>query len=385
MIIYKPEVVQINNTAMLQAKFEIENKQDSLWFSVPLAYEQYLLQERADSFLVGLLPLAMERGEDICLKAPVSEKLYYTITTYLMGALCVALPHLNRISIRAETLMPNPVETANAVGTGFSGGVDSFHTIYEHLHRACPPSFRLTHFTFHNVGSHGDFGGQEARDLFQKRIQLIRPFAEEQHIDIIEIDSNLSEVLKMNYVQTHTLRNVAAVLTMQKLFRYYYYSSGRQFKDFELKTKVAGSYDLLSLTMLSTESLSFFSSGANYSRVEKTRHITEYEPTHRYLNVCAGGSSANCSRCEKCLRSMLTLEVQGKLDLYHHVFDLHVYRQEKTKYIAKVLADVKKDAYAAEIYNEMRKHAFPISASSYLIMPYYKIKHRLKRLIMQGK
>lgn len=100
----------------------------------------------------------------------------------------------------------------------------------------------------------GDF----ARKVFLDRLELVRPFAEEANIPIIAVDSNINEILLMNHQQTHTVRDVACVLNLQKLFRNYYYASAYRFDHFMLNQHATADYDLLLLSMLSTESTTFF-------------------------------------------------------------------------------------------------------------------------------
>ncbi|APC49676.1 hypothetical protein BME96_16420 [Virgibacillus halodenitrificans] len=376
--IHPPTLIKTNDHVRIQATFETEAGNKELWFSVPNTYSAYLLEDRGDAFLVGLLLLAMKNGWDIKINCPISERLYYTLTNYLIKALHLAMPHLKEINLFPKELDSSQVEQANGVGTGFSGGVDSFFTIYEHHHSTCPESFRLTHFVYHNVGSHGDFGGDATRTLFQKRLELVKPFAEEVQLPLIEIDSNISEILQMDYVPTHTIRNAAAILVLQGLFRYYYYSSGRQFKDFELSPTIGASYDILSLNMLSTESLDFFSAGSAFSRFEKTEAITNYEPTYRHLNVCTS-NAANCSVCPKCLRTQLTLEATGKLEFYKEVFDLSKYKNARTAYLAEVLATMHHDDYAAEIIKELRVRGIEIPTAAYFRAPLLRSMHSLKQ------
>lgn len=377
-IIHKPELITEKDTVIIRSLFEMEDSREYLWFSVAKEHQDYLTYRRGDAFLVGILLLAMEKGHDIQLNFPVSERLYYTLTTYLIKALSLAISSLTEISIIHGGLDSTPIENAGAVGTGFSGGVDSFCTVYEHLHENCPESLKLTHFTFHNVGSHGDFGGEDSRKLFKERLKLVKPFADEKGIDIISVDSNLSEILTMDYIPTHTIRNAAVILLMQKLFRYYYYSSGYEFTEFAISPKLpSASYDILSLNMLSTESLTFFSAGASYNRFEKTKMIANYEPTYRYLNVCTSGSSTNCSACSKCLRTMLTFEVLGKLEKYKQTFDLKKHKKLRPRFIGKVLGTHKSDRFLEEIYQEMKKDTFTIPTRSFLLAPLYWVKSKM--------
>jgi hypothetical protein len=54
--------------------------------------------------------------------------------------------------------------------------------------------------------------------------------------------------------------------------------------------------------------------GAAYSRCEKTEYVSRSAVALRNLHVCfRAGSDHNCGACEKCLRTMATLDVLGKL------------------------------------------------------------------------
>lgn len=57
----------------------------------------------------------------------------------------------------------------------------------------------------------------------------------------------------------------------------------------------------------------FEHSGAAYNRLEKHRVIADHPELLRYLSVCEQGPQAgakiNCGKCQKCLRSMITLDL----------------------------------------------------------------------------
>ncbi|PAE44290.1 hypothetical protein, partial [Bacillus sp. 7884-1] len=42
--------------------------------------------------------------------------------------------------------------------------------------------------------------------------------AEELGKELIVVDSNINDVLKMSFVRTHTMRNISTLLVFQKLF-----------------------------------------------------------------------------------------------------------------------------------------------------------------------
>lgn len=370
--IHHPEIVETNVGAKLQAAFEVDGKREILWYEVESKYQEYLTVERSDAFVVGLFLLAFEKGYDIHVLGSISERLYYTLNMYLLP-LTAEVRSFKSIKIHCDNIESEPLPTAGGVGTGLSCGVDSFSTIASHLSEDCPDDFKITHFTFYNVGSNGMLGGEKARSLFKKRLEVVKACAEEIGKDLITIDSNLSEVLQMNFYETHSYRNVSATLVLQKLFGVYYYSSAYALKYFELKPKSCGHYDIFNMNMLSTGSTEFFSTNPYETRVDKTRLISEYKPAAKHLNVCTV-SSDNCGGCEKCVRTLLTLEIQGKFNEFSPVFNLDNYNKRREKYIAKILSYKESDDYMKEIYDEMVSLDFKIPTYSRLAANYLRLR-----------
>lgn len=362
--IHPPEIVEREDVTILQAKFECGNIKDILWFSTTNEFGCYLCHERGDAFLVAMLLYAMKRGEDIHILVPISERLYYTLTKHFVKVIADMFPGYRRIKIICD-IDAGHVENAGGVGTGLSCGVDSFCTVIEHTDESCPPNYKLTHLTFFNVGASGDYGGEHARDLFHQRIEAVRPCADELQLPLVTLDSNINEIMDMDFVPTHTYRNVAAVLSLQKLFRIYYYSSGYSLRQFELNHSDSSHYDVYALDMLSTNDTKFYSSGEIFSRVEKTDIVSTCPLSYEYLNVCVAAET-NCSRCHKCQRTLLTLDLLGKLDLYDKVFDLDDYRMYRSKYFGLVLGEWKNDLMKQEIYHAIKRENFHIPFGAYL-------------------
>lgn len=340
----------------LQATFEVDGNKDVLWYEVEKKYAKYLTNERADAFIVGLLWYALKHQHDILVLSPMSERLYYTINKYL-APLMAEIWGYKTIRVLCESLSSKPISNANAVGTGLSCGIDSLSTICEHMKDDVPNGNKITHFTFFNVGSHKDFGGEAAVRVFKNRLKNVKACADELGKELITVDSNLSDLLQMGFALTNTQRTISAVLALQKLFKTYYQSSGIHIQDFKLTKKDPACYDIFNLNMLSTENISLFSSCTNYTRVEKTRMVANFEPSYKYLNVCEK-ATFNCGVCSKCLRTLLTLEIIGAIDKYKSIFNVDAYLKKRAKYIAKVKANHHKNHFFKEIYDEMIRTKF---------------------------
>lgn len=353
--IFRPQISETNTAVRLQAVFEINGNKNILWYETEKEYGNFLTYERADAFVVGLLWYALKKKHDIHVLAPISERLYYSINKYISPVM--AQMHGYKVRVYSEELISEPLPSAGAVGTGLSCGIDSFSTILEHMKDDVPENYKITHFTFFNVGSHKSFGGKKAFDLFTARTNFVKACADELGKALITVDSNLSDILKMWFGPTNTFRSVSGVLALQKLFKTYYYSSAVHIKDFKLTKGDSASYDIFNLPMLSTESTTLFSSCTDLTRVEKTRKVADFPLSEKYLNVCFN-QAFNCGGCAKCLRTLLTLELIGALDKYKALFNLDNYYKKRRKYIAFIRKNYRKDSLYQEIYDEMLRIKF---------------------------
>lgn len=318
----------------LQAEIEQDGVSHIVWAEVDNKYTEYLCYERSDAFVIGLLHYAMKHNHDIVCEAPMGEYLYYQITTYLVDAISKGSPQMHAIHIKAD-VDSEKLPCACKIGTGISCGIDSLHVL------ACQSGTSLkrhniTHLAFNNVGSHGE--GERAKNLFTERRKQAESFCEEYGFELTEVNSNIMDEFEQDHFITHTFTSMFAVFCLQKLYSIYYYASGRQFADFSLNdtNRDCSYYDLLLAEAFSTENMKIYSEGGTLSRLEKTRNVIEYPPSYKYLNVCTR-TADNCNRCEKCTRTLLALDVLGKLDCYKNVFDIEYYRKHKQKYLKTLL------------------------------------------------
>jgi len=389
LIIHKPEIEYLDDgNAKLKAVFEIGNEKKEMWYSTTPEYAQYFCHERGDAFVIPLLFYAMKCNLPVKMEVPISERLYYTITNYIMKAMVHVFKEWHEVSLDCPVIS-EPLLNAGAVGTGLSCGIDSFSTVAEHISERQPKSYRLTHFTFFNVGGHSPFAWTEyekTQELFRQRTDRVRRCAAEIGLPIIVVDSNMEEILEKPFASTHTFRNISAVLALQKLFKTYYYSSGDPVYRFNFNRDYSCDYDIFSLHMLSTENLNLFVSGSFYTRLEKAAIVTSFPVSYKYLNVCPYGND-NCSLCEKCLEAMLTLEILGKLDLYKDVFNLDLYRKNRDFFIGGVISRIGKDGCYQNIYDAMKKNGLTLKSLSYYYLAYfwYRVRNKLTGMMRENK
>lgn len=342
MIINSQRITESDDNVIVEALIEYSNKKEKLWFSLPKDYKQYITQPNLDGFLVGLLPLAMKLGEDIEVKGAISKKLYFNLTNYLMVITQVVLPYLKKVNITVEYLNENKIsEDTKGVVAGFSAGIDSFSTLSDYYLNNKIDGYKITHLIFNNVGSNGEWESIQSRKLFNSRYESIKDLPMHYKIPFLKVDSNLSDLLKMEFLHTSLINNASVILLLQKLFSKYYISSGHHYKDTSCKPV----YDIaiaesMIVHLLSTETTECICAGCQYTRVEKTKKLLDIPEATHFLNVCIAPKidAKNCSQCEKCCRTLLALEVLGIIDSFRDVFDLDLWkRHSKKRYLIKTL------------------------------------------------
>lgn len=311
-----------------------------VWYSLPVTHKDWFSADRCDGFVVGLLLQSMEQNQNIVTASPMSSLLWHNLTNFYIPMMAKAFEHLHTIKIIPISLISN-VNAVRGVATGFSAGIDSFTTVMLHLIQETSPELRITHLLFHNVGSHGTSGEEEnGRLLFQDRLKYMEPFSQEVGIPIVPIDSNVSSILPIDFTKTHHALNASVLLSVQNKFNRYYYASTYPYESCGVnQPDDIGRFDPLAFHLLSTETLSCVSTGCQFSRTEKTEKVATYEPSYRYLNVCASETSQgkNCSVCFKCCRTILTLELLEQIHNYRHVFDMNKFDKVRQRYMLKIL------------------------------------------------
>ena len=251
-------------------------------------------------------------------------------------------------------------------------GIDSFSTIIDHLSDECPASFKLTHFTYFNVGANGDWNLNEVKKSYEKDYKLVQEYARSKNIPVVKIESNISQVyLGLQHAdENYMSRNMAAVLSMQKLFGKYIYASSYPLKDAKFIKKDMAAQESWLLPAWSTESTELITGDPCMVRSEKTKRVAQCPDTYKHLYVCwkevlsnhgpneevkkVKDDFRNCARCDKCLRTLITFDILGVIDRYKNIFDLDYYYSYRDAYVSKVISQRKKNFMYDDIYNLMK-------------------------------
>lgn len=141
--------------------------------------------------------------------------------------------------------------------------------------------------------------------------------------------------------------------------------------------------------LVSTENFELVIDGCQYTRAEKTERISEWEIAQKYLNVCITpvNDGHNCSRCEKCMWTLIPLEAMGKLDNFNKVFDIDTYKKNTDHWKKKFLARSGKDSMETSIMSYAKEKGMNLP-SIFISKEYwfiYRVVRKMKKVTAKGK
>jgi hypothetical protein len=316
MIIHQPEIIQQDEYSIVWARMEMAKGDvdlpEILWYRVPNRFAEFLTLQ-SDAFLVPGLLAGMFFGEDIEVRGVVSPRLAYNIEEYKF------LVHFNNpddmkpVGIKYNQLKPLNAEP-KAVGTTFSGGVDSLFTVWQHLpQNQAIPGYQITHGLIIKGFNLVD----RDKHIFDQRVDRYENALMEHNIQLVPIETNAVGIIlpRMSFRKYYGPVLIGSALSLGKLFKRFYIPSSNDY--WQLKIRVS-STSPLNDKFLSSDTLELIHHGAMYRRVEKTKMISGWKVAQENLTICSyavmDGHLKNCSRCEKCVRTMLPIYALGRMD-----------------------------------------------------------------------
>jgi hypothetical protein len=313
MIIFEPrthtsERGTVELRAGVESRVPPKDGSQELVFEYPLQWSDWI-PPRADAFVAALVLRAMNVGEDIEVRAPLSPRLARGLEEY-QRVLASWFPHrLTQVEIRAP-LEPAPVRPGRAVLTAFSGGVDSFYTLRAHAAEEDPDErARITHALF----VHGfDLPLGQAAAAFDVASARYAEMLGRLGIELVPGRTNVqSFVPRRDWGLFHGSALLATALAIGDGVRRFYVPATHTYDHL-----VPYGSDPRIDPLLRTEAMEVVHDGADVTRVQKTAAIGAWPPTLGLLRVCVSYDPArpNCCRCEKCARTMMTLDLLGLLD-----------------------------------------------------------------------
>jgi hypothetical protein len=342
MVINTPEITESGDKICVSARIEIQTPgktlPDSLWFKFPKSYSDYVT-DRTDCFAAPLLPLAMRYGQNLEIHGPLSPRLAHGMQEYQRIQHLWKPNEFKLIEINCTNLkMADTSNIPGGVGCAFSGGVDSFYTLWSHLpQNEKDPAYRISHCLMIN-GFDVNSIPEDAETFSTKTRQLYEPMMNRLGVKLLVSHTNIWQFMDkgkwQEYMYTFGSILTSSALALGHLFSRFYIASSFQYT----QLFPWGSHPLLD-NLLSTETMETMHDGAHLTRTEKITALSQWPETYSRLRTCLFDTSfiiktaplENCCRCERCIQMMSTLDMLGVLDKYT-VFPKPLER----KYIRKV-------------------------------------------------
>ena len=295
-----------------------------VYFTTDKKYKSYITADGSPFLAAALLP-CMKRGESIHVDGTISEQLYRN-TQKIMNLVLGWNLGLKRITITATKIKKDASKPKYA-GTFFSGGVDSFYTYLKHRRS-------ISHF----ILIHGFDIELKNTILFKKVLKNVEAIAKEAKTKVIAVETNITSVIESKLIWDYSHGGALAAVAM--MFR-------RSLKDVYISSAVRkdqlfpyGTHPDLD-PLWSTENQAIHHDGTEYTRFEKVlKRISKSPLALKHLRVCNQNikGSYNCSKCFKCLVTMIQLESAGvleKVPTFSHALDLDKVRAMRYDYKLK--------------------------------------------------
>lgn len=301
-----PEKVRLTGIVQIDSP----SQEIELYFEYPQRFADFV-SESADAFVPALLLPAMNKGESLRIKPPLSEKLFRNLRT-IQNIFHQWYPSLlNKIAVSADSLTKDEKTCKKHVGSFFSLGVDSFYTFVKHLNNKEESLPALSHLIYMKGIERPLRVYKQGQE--QEIISRIVEIANETGIDYIVGETNIRNHFPLSWGPCYHGAGLASVaLSLSAGLESVLVPSTDSYKDiFPWGTSPLIDH------LWSTEKTNIVHDGAETQRVEKIAYFLTQNPlAMRYLRVCTNneGGATNCGTCSKCVRTMLPLLISGNLD-----------------------------------------------------------------------
>lgn len=314
--------------AYLKAKVVLKNEEQNVFFAVEKEYQDALDNLSYDAFLIGSLFNFMKEGGILKIHGGISERLAFQIQHYFSKCLLNDIPHFKPIEIQADYFTKKEEYHPWRNLTGVSGGVDSFYTIFRKQNPEVSSNYRLNSLVYFLEGDPQFYNKELSKDASEA-------ISHRLNLPLIKTWTNLLSFVETPFEGFCTYFNLACVNSIKKEVKNYWTASGSTTKGFSVLYEDSSGYEPLICSHLTTESLEVYSDDFYTNRLEKTKFISEFSIPREHLDVCFNRKHShekNCSRCDKCIRTLFQLEALGTIDSFHEVFDLPHFKKHRKKY-----------------------------------------------------
>lgn len=284
--------------------------QTELWFVYPPGLPMPK-DNNCDSYLLGVLLLAMRLNANIIVHGSVSKILLTNLTELqlIWNKWCPNIYSL--IDIKSDVIRENDVQVDGAI-VAFSGGADAQFTTYRH---ATGSAGYCTQEIQAGVLIHGFDIPFTDIEGFSGAAKKASSTLDDLGIQLIVVKTNLSRACGKTFQtksvnwEHHCGMAVAAVLTgLSSYAGTGLIGSGSPYGELD----IWGSHPMTD-PLFSSGGFKIIHDGAGFSRSEKIKVLSNWRVGMKNLRVCWEGSlkDRNCGSCEKCVRTRINFLLAG--------------------------------------------------------------------------
>jgi hypothetical protein len=281
---------------------------EEYWYDVPRSHMDEL-SRTGNPWLASLLPLAATLGESLTLPLPVDAALHKNAAR-LMRIWKTWYPNLSEPPVHADVETAPVASSPNRVGAFFSGGADSFFTLLRDRSAAAPAERRPIQDL---ITVWGFDIGLDRPDAFARLRDRHTAVAEQLGKALIDVATNLRSTrwseAQWSYL-AHGAGLASIALALEKRLSAVYIAGGGGYRGLH----PWGSHSVTD-PLLSTRDTAIVYDGVAYLRTEKLEAISASPVALGALRVCyETWTDENCGKCNKCLRTMIALDLCGALE-----------------------------------------------------------------------
>lgn len=278
-------------------------KKQELYYEYPRTFERFV-NEDANAFAPPLLLVAMTSGEELAIHPPVSRKLLEGLER-IQEVFAQWYPEFfRRVQVTAHDVVEDKAAHKGQGASFFSLGVDSFYTLLK------PRPEAITHLVYM-------LGMEQPLNLYNYQqeepvIERIQRVAQQSNVSVIVGKTNMRVVFPMPYSSFHGAGLAGVAHSLSSGFDTVHIPATHSYRDI-----FPWGSNPLTDSFWSSENLNVLHDGAEAGRAQKiSRLLMHSDLALKTLRVCTKneGGLQNCGKCDKCVRTMTTLDLLGILD-----------------------------------------------------------------------
>lgn len=297
------KITSSTDKSKTRVKFEIEfnGEIEKLWLEGPNEFID--VSSAQDAILAFIMIPSLRIGGNIKLNGPIDSKMYeglLKIVEIYKSWYPKIIKDVSIEDIKFKQDKPKPQSSSSKSAAFFSGGVDSFYTFLKN-EKDIDNLFFIHGFDVF-------LDDQDRRELASSHLKDLKKELKSRGKTLVEIETNLHDfsVKYASWPQYYHGSALAGIsMLLSKVNSKFLIASTHSYNEL-----FAYGSHVLTDELWSTNCVQMFHDGAEANRIQKISYIAQDDTVLRHLRVCV---DYNCSKCPKCLFTMIGLDLAGQL------------------------------------------------------------------------